>query len=72
VWRAHCFDKNSPRHNEEVAIKIISLDNVKTGHSMDDMRKEISIISKCSHPNVLKYYVSFIHEKELWLVMPLI
>ena len=57
---------------EDVAIKVINMDSVKTGHSMEDMRKEISIISKCHHKNVLQYYVSFIHEKELWLVMPLI
>ena len=73
VWKAHCFDLNSPRHLEEVAIKIISLDRFDTKkHSMEDMRKEINIISKCNHPNVLKYFVSFLNQKELWLVMPLI
>jgi serine/threonine protein kinase len=39
---------------------------------MEDMRKEINILSKCNHANVLKYYVSFLNQKELWLVMPLI
>jgi serine/threonine-protein kinase OSR1/STK39 len=58
---------------QDVAIKIISLDRFDSKrHSMEEMRKEINILSKCNHANVLKYYVSFLNQKELWLVMPLI
>ena len=28
-------------------------------------------MAKCSHPNLLNYYCSFIADKELWIVMPL-
>lgn len=73
VWRAHVWDKSSPRHQEKVAIKVISLEKFDgKKHTLDDTRQEINIISKCNHRNVLKYYTSFIHERELWLVMPLI
>lgn len=72
VWRAHVFDKDCPHNMEKVAIKIIQLDSFSKHHQMGDLRKEINIISKCNHPNVLKYYVSFLDGKELWLVMPYI
>jgi serine/threonine-protein kinase OSR1/STK39 len=29
-------------------------------------------MAKCNHPNLLKYYCSFIADKELWIVMPLL
>ena len=39
---------------------------------MDDIRKEINIMSSCRHQNVVSYYVSFIDDSDLWLVMPLL
>ena len=44
----------------------------KANAQMDDVHKEIKIMSRMHHPNVLSYYASFTHEKELWLVMPLV
>jgi serine/threonine-protein kinase OSR1/STK39 len=28
-------------------------------------------MSTCNHPNISNYYVSFLSDKELWIVMPL-
>jgi len=39
---------------------------------MNDIRKEINIMSSCKHANVISYYVSFIDDSDLWLVMPLL
>ena len=41
-------------------------------NAMDDIRKEINIMSSCKHPNVIAYFVSFTDDADLWLVMPLL
>lgn len=55
----------------EVAIKIVNMELFEDGN-MDDIRKEINIMSSCKHENVVSYFVSFIDETDLWLVMPLL
>ena len=55
----------------DVAIKIIEM-NQFDKDEISGLRSEISIISKCLHKNILNYYVSFVNEAELWLVMPFI
>ena len=39
---------------------------------MEDVRREIQIMSSCRHKNVVTYYVSFLDDSDLWLVMPLL
>jgi len=56
-----------------VAIKVVDINAFeKANSSMEDIRKEIQIMSKLNHTNVMNYYVSFLSDRELWLVMPLI
>lgn len=71
VWKAMCTDTSSPRNGSEVAIKIVDLEHFQDGN-MDDIRKEINIMSSCRHKNVVSYFVSFIDDSDLWLVMPLL
>jgi serine/threonine protein kinase len=70
-WKGHCFDPESKHHMADVAIKIIEM-NQFDKDEISGLRSEISIISKCLHKNILNYYVSFVNEAELWLVMPFI
>jgi serine/threonine-protein kinase OSR1/STK39 len=55
-----------------VAIKVIILDQYeKASRSIDDIGKEIQMMSTCNHPNILNYYSSFSTGKELWIILPI-
>eukprot|EP00823_Brevimastigomonas_motovehiculus_P002528 TRINITY_DN1544_c0_g1_i1.p1 TRINITY_DN1544_c0_g1~~TRINITY_DN1544_c0_g1_i1.p1 ORF type:complete len:527 (-),score=100.24 TRINITY_DN1544_c0_g1_i1:135-1628(-) len=56
--------------NEEVAIKIVDLDQFST--NLDEIRKEILTMSMLNHANIVKIYTSFVDEQSLWIVMPLL
>lgn len=72
VWKAQVVDQDSPKHGDHVAIKMINMEKLPKEESMDELRREIIIINKCNHTNILKYFVSFINDTELWLVLPLV
>ena len=71
VWKAQCVDSTSPNKNKTIAIKIVDLEHFQD-ENLVDIRKEINIMSSCLHKNVCRYYVSFIDNSDLWLVMPLL
>lgn len=51
----------------EVAIKV--LNKRKIAENMDDILREVDILTKLDHPNIVKYYESYDDEKFLYLVM---
>ncbi|KAI8918706.1 kinase-like domain-containing protein [Entophlyctis helioformis] len=52
---------------ETVAIKIIDLDEAED--DIEDIQKEIGIMSQLDSPNVTKYYGSFMKGSKLWIIM---
>lgn len=66
VWRALCIPLD-----EQVAIKIIDLERYNDT-ILDDITKEINIMSSCSHENVVKFYASFVHGTSLYIVTELL
>jgi serine/threonine protein kinase len=52
------------RTGDVVAIKIISIDATDV---LDDVRKEIQILSECHHENIVNYLGSYFKDDNLWV-----
>lgn len=63
VWRA--IVKTT---GEEVAIKNLDLENLTC--SIEEIVREAHTMRSLQHPNLLPLYCSFVHENNLWMVMP--
>ncbi|XP_010465472.1 PREDICTED: serine/threonine-protein kinase 3-like [Camelina sativa] len=62
VYKA--FDKDL---NKEVAIKVIDLE--ESEDEIEDIQKEISVLSQCRCPYITEYYGSYLHHTKLWIIM---
>ncbi|CAI0441464.1 unnamed protein product [Linum tenue] len=62
VYKA--FDKEL---NKEVAIKVIDLE--ESEDDIEDIQKEISVLSQCRCPYITEYYGSYLQQTKLWIIM---
>ncbi|XP_057531222.1 uncharacterized protein LOC130809450 [Amaranthus tricolor] len=58
------FDKEL---NKVVAIKVIDLE--ESEDDIEDIQKEISVLSQCRSQYITEYYGSYLHETKLWIIM---
>jgi len=52
-----------------VAVKRIQLENESEGESLIEVEREIDILRRMKHPNIVKYFFSHQQEGYLWVVM---
>ncbi|GLT69696.1 hypothetical protein SLA2020_418270 [Shorea laevis] len=62
VYKA--FDKEL---NKEVAIKVIDLE--ESEDEIDDIQKEIAVLSQCRSRYITEYYGSYLNQTKLWIIM---
>ncbi len=51
----------------KVAIKVLS--KSKLGNQIDAIKEEVDILARLDHPNIVKYYETYIDTKYMYLVM---
>ena len=59
------FNKHNKNHH--VAIKV--LNKAKLQNHLTAIQEEIEILTKLDHPNIVRYYETYIDEKYIYLVM---
>jgi serine/threonine-protein kinase 24/25/MST4 len=61
------FRGRDKKSGEEVAIKVVDLDDAED--EIESIQSEISILSQCACPYIVKYYGSYIKGTKLWIIM---
>ena len=59
------YNKFNKQH--EVAIKVVNKSNLKD--NLDLIKEEIKTISSLDHPNIVRYYETYINDDYVYLVM---
>ncbi|RZB77161.1 Serine/threonine-protein kinase svkA isoform B [Glycine soja] len=74
VQKKHVFEALDPGYvgfdrelNKLVAIKVIDLE--ESEDEIDDIQKEISVLSQCRCPYITEYYGSYLNQTKLWIIM---
>jgi len=60
-----------PRREKLVALKRIELCDIQNSQARMDYLKEVNLLQKVKHKNIINFYVSFIERNELFIVLEL-
>lgn len=68
--QSHHHHHSQSQNFHYCAVKLLNLDAAATTN-LADIRGEVQAMRLLSHPNVLTCYTAFVHDRNLWLVTPL-
>lgn len=57
------IDNNS---GEVIAIKVVNLENDAEG--IEEIRKEVAVLSNCDFPHIIRYRGSYLVGSKLWII----
>jgi len=57
------------KHNKDLKVAIKVMNKSKLKDHIDAIFEEVSILTKLDHPNICKYFETYIDEKYIYLVM---
>jgi len=57
------------KHNEDHNVAIKVMNKKKLADHLDAIQEEVAILTKLDHPNIVKYYETYVDEKYIYLVM---
>ena len=58
---------NKINEDHKVAIKVMNIAKIKD--HLEAIQEEVDILTKLDHPNIVKYYETYVDEKYIYLVM---
>lgn len=68
IFFSHVYKYQHKEDRKEIIIKQISIDDLTT-HERKSVMNEIDVQRMFNHPNIVKYYDYFIHDKTFMIVM---
>jgi len=66
------FEAKEKKTGQKVAVKCVQLACQADDEAMNALKREIRIMKKVNHPNILKLYEVFVEEESFYLVMELV
>ena len=57
------------KHNTEHSVAIKVMNKAKLKDHLDAIQEEVGILTRLDHPNIVKYYETYVDEKYIYLVM---
>lgn len=60
-----CTEKIS---KDKYALKLMSMTG-KPANKIDEMKNEIATLSKCRHPNIVRFHEGYIYKDKMWIFM---
>ena len=59
----------SNKHDKRLKVAIKVMNKIKLKEHLDAIHEEVAILNKLDHPNIVKYFETYVDDKYIYLVM---